>query len=136
VIGREQTQYCLRILPQQQKRGQPNRRSCISSRRFSQDLRFRELRELLHDCSPQIFVGDDPEPFRPSQRQQARHGLLNHRLLAVERQQLFRALPAAQRPEARAAPASQNNGIEIRVLSHKVSHFRLEIVDFRLQISE
>ena len=59
--------------------------------------------------------------FGRSQRQQPRHRLLNHRLLAVERQQLLGALLAAQRPEARAAPSSQNYGIEIRVLSHGFS---------------
>ena len=54
--------------------------------------------------------------FARSQRQQSRHRLLDHRLFAVERQQLLGALLAAERPETRAAPSGQNHGIEIYVL--------------------
>ena len=48
-----------------------------------------------------------------SQRQQSRHRLLDHGLLAVERQQLLGATLPAQRPEARAASAGKNHGMEI-----------------------
>ena len=59
--------------------------------------------------------------FRRGKRQQARDRLLDHGLLAVERQQLLGALLAAQRPEARAAAAGKDHGIEIGVLSHGFS---------------
>ena len=54
-----------------------------------------------------------------SQRQQPRHGLLDHGLLAVERQQLLGATLPAQRPEAGAAAAGKNHGMEI-CLSHSL----------------
>ena len=40
-------------------------------------------------------------------------GLLDHRLFAVECQQLFRTPFAAKRPEACAAASSEDDGIEI-----------------------
>ena len=56
---------------------------------------------------------------RGSQRQQPRNGLLDHGLLAVEREQLLGPTLPAQRPEAGAAAAGQNHGIEIG-LSHSL----------------
>ena len=49
----------------------------------------------------------------------ARDGLLDHGVLAVEREQLLGAALAAQRPEARAAAASQDHGIEMWVRLHR-----------------
>src|ERR1039457_3714359 len=121
VVGREQAKHRLWILPQKQKRRQTNGWRRISPDWFGKYLGLRQLRKLLRDGEPQILVGDDPDLSRRSQREQSCHRLLNHRLLAVERQQLLRALLAAQRPKARAAPPSQNYGIEIRVLSHGFS---------------
>ena len=53
------------------------------------------------------------------QRQQPRDRLLDHGLLAVERQQLLGPTLPAQRPEAGAAPAGENHGMEV-CLSHSV----------------
>ena len=78
-----------------------------------------ESRKLAHDLAPQMFVRDDPETRRRSQRQQPRHGLLNHGLLAVERQQLLGPALPAQRPEAGAAAAGKNHGMEI-CLCHSI----------------
>jgi len=46
---------------------------------------------------------------------------LDHRVLAIEREQLLGPLFAAQRPKARAAPSGKNYGMEVRILSHKCS---------------
>ena len=51
---------------------------------------------------------------RGSQRQQARDGLLDHRLFPVEREQLLGTALSTERPKARASAASENHGIEIR----------------------
>jgi hypothetical protein len=47
---------------------------------------------LLQNCRPQIFVGNDPELFSRGELQKPRDGLLDHRLLAVKREQLLGAL--------------------------------------------
>ncbi len=53
-------------------------------------------------------------------RGEAGDGLLDHGVLAIERQQLLGAPLAAQRPKARASASGQDYGIEVRVLSHSV----------------
>ena len=60
-----------------------------------------------------VFVRDDPKTARRSERQQARNRLLDHGLLAVEREQLLGPALAAQRPKTRAPPAGENYRIEI-----------------------
>ena len=62
--------------------------------------------------------------LRRSQRREARDRLLDHGLLAVEREQLLGALFAAERPEAGAAATGQDYGIEVGVLAHACD-FRL-----------
>ena len=51
--------------------------------------------------------------------------LLNHRLSSVEGQQLLGAPLAAERPEARAAPTGENDGIKIGL-----NPFHLELDPF------
>src|SRR5262249_18301942 len=63
--------------------------------------------------------GDDPESLLFPQRQQALHRLLNHGLLAVQRQHLFGQPAAAARPETGPAASSQNHGIE-RMFGHSL----------------
>jgi hypothetical protein len=46
-------------------------------------------------------------------RRQSRHGLLDHGLLAVKREQLLGAFFSAERPEARSPAAGKNDRIEI-----------------------
>ncbi len=70
---------------------------------------------------PKILVGDDPELLGRCKRKQPRHRLLDHGLFAIEREQLLGALSPAERPEAGAAAAGQNHGIEIGVFSHGFS---------------
>ncbi len=93
---------------------------------------LREPRKLAQNLAPQMLVGDDPETRRRSQRQQTRDRLLNHGLLAVERQQLLGPALPAQRPEARAAAASENHGMEV-CFSHKYKNCRFQILDCRLK---
>ena len=52
---------------------------------------------------------------RCSQRQQARDGLLDHRLFAVEREQLLGTTLSTERPKPGAAASSENHGIEIGI---------------------
>ena len=95
-----------------------------SAPRLRKHLCFRQLAEAASQShgrrSSLVMIQNFPAA---SQRQQTRHRLLDHRLLAVERQQLLGPLLAAQRPETRAATASQNHGIEIRVLASRVPRY-------------
>jgi hypothetical protein len=49
---------------------------------------------------------------------ESRDGLLDHAVLAVEREQLFGSTLTAERPEARAPATGENYGIEVRVRLH------------------
>jgi len=51
--------------------------------------------------------------FAVDHSQRALYRLLNHGLVAIQRQQLLGTAFAAERPEARAAPSSENDGIEL-----------------------
>jgi hypothetical protein len=101
------------MFAQQKKRSQPDRRCGIPPQGLGQHLRLRQFRKLLQNRETQIVVRNNPELLWRSQRQQPRHRLLDHGLLAVQRQQLLRALLPAQGPEARPAPAGEDHRIEI-----------------------
>jgi len=72
----------------------------------------------MQDGGAQIAIRDDPETAVRSHRREARDRLLDHGLLAVERQQLLGPALATQRPEARAAATGQNHRIEMRIRLH------------------
>jgi hypothetical protein len=74
--------------------------------------------KLTQHGGAQVVIGDDPETAGRGHGCEARDGLLDHGLLAVERKQLLGAALAAQRPEARAAAAGENYGIEVRLRLH------------------
>ena len=95
VVGRKQSEHCIRILTQQQERRQSNGRCSVAANRLGQNLPLRQLRQLLQNRRPQIFVCNDPEVLGLRQWQQPRHRLLDHRLLAIQREQLFGALFSA-----------------------------------------
>src|SRR4029077_11204933 len=63
---------------------------------------------------------DNPKTARRGHGCEARYGLLDHGVLAVERKQLLGAALPAERPEPRASAASQNHGIEVRGRFHVV----------------
>ena len=68
-----------------------------------------------NDLLTQIVVSNHPKKFRRSQPNQARHGLLNHGLLAVQRQQLFGPPLTTEGPEARSASASENDWVKVGI---------------------
>ena len=116
---------CVRV----EIRGQPDRRGGIASDWLCQHVSFRQLRELLDDRRAEIVVGDDPEFLGRRERQEARDRLLDHGLLAVEREQLLGPFFPAERPETRAPASGENHGIEVGVLAHACD---FQILDFRL----
>ena len=118
VIGGKQAKHRLGIVTKQKKCRQSNRGSGVASGGLGDDLLRVKLRKLTKDGGTQIVIGDDPETARRGHGCEARDRLLDHGLLAIERKQLLGAALAAQRPEARAAAASQNHGIEVRVRFH------------------
>jgi hypothetical protein len=64
-------------------------------------------RELLLQGLCQQVVGDNPELVQRRQRPQPIHRLLDHGLLAIQRQHLLGARAAAARPKAGPAAAGQ-----------------------------
>ena len=129
VVGGKQTNHGIGIALHQNERSQSDGWRCVPSHRLGQNLFRAKPRKLAHDFAPQMLIGDDPETCRGSQGQQPAHGLLDHGLLSVERQQLLGATLPAQRPEARAAAAGENHGMKV-CLSHSS-----RIEDLRFQIS-
>ncbi len=91
MVGGKKSQHGIGIFPQQQKRRQPNRRRGVSAGGFGDNLQRRNFPKLPEHCRPQVVICDNPKAFGRRERQEARHRLLDHRLLAVERQQLLGA---------------------------------------------
>ncbi len=115
VVGRKQAEHRVGIAAQQDERRQPDCGRGIAPGRLGDDLVARQLRQLLGDRRAQVGVGDDPKMLAVGERQQALDRLLDHAVAGViEREQLLGAALAAQRPEARAASASEDDGMESR----------------------
>src|SRR5258707_3182716 len=116
----KQTDHRLGIVTKQKKRRQSNRGRCIAPGGLSDDLLRVKLWKLTKNSGTKVVVRDDPKTTGRGHGCEARYGLLDHGVLAVERKQLLGAALAAQRPEPRASAASQNHGIEVRVRFHVV----------------
>jgi hypothetical protein len=92
---------------------QSDGRRSVSANRLGDDLLAPKFGELAQNFRPGVLVGNDPELLCRSQWSQTRDRLLNHRLIAVKRQQLFGTLLSAQRPKACAPASGKNHGIEV-----------------------
>ena len=114
MVGGKQTEHRIGIVTKQKKCRQANGGRGVASDRLGDDLLRRKLRKLAQDGGAQVVIGDDPETARRGHGREARDRLLDHGLLAIEREQLLGAPLAAQRPEARASAAGENDGIEVR----------------------
>ena len=88
-------------MTKQEKRGQADGWCGVASGGLGDDLLRWKFRELTLDGLAQVVVGDDPETTGRGDRLQARDRLLDHGLLAIERQQLRSLLE--QLEEARRA---------------------------------
>ena len=79
-----------------------------------------------------MLIRDNPEARGRGQGEQALHRLLDHGLLAIKRQKLLGAALTAERPEAGAAAAGKNHGMEISFQPRMMlSQFQIE--DCRFQ---
>ena len=114
------SEHRVRIVAQQKKCRQSDRRRGVASGGLGDDLLRRKLRQLA-----QMMAGRRSSLVMIQKRlgrshgRQARDRLLDHGLLAVEREQLLGATLAAQRPETRAPAAGQDHGIEMRIRLHR-----------------
>jgi hypothetical protein len=102
----------------QKKRSQADGGSGVASDRLGNDLLCRKFRELTEDGGAQVVIRDDPKMAWRGHRRESRNSLLDHTVLAIEREQLFGATLATERPEARAPATGENYGIEVRVRLH------------------
>jgi len=103
----------IRILAFDQKCCEANGWRGIACGGFGEDLFVAQSWELRGDHRLQVVIGDDPKVFLACERSQARDRLLDHGAVAVERQHLLGKALAAERPEARAAAAGKDHGMEI-----------------------
>ena len=108
------------IAPQQQECRQSNRRRCIPPDRFRQNLGRISRGNCFTISARRSSLVMTQKRRSGRQRQQPRHRLLDHGALAIEREQLLRASPSAERPEPRSPASSKNHGIEIDFVGHGV----------------
>src|SRR5580704_16717843 len=113
MIGWEHPNNGIGVLAQQNVSGETDGRSSVAPYRLGDRLCFRQLWKLSQDRGAKIMIGKNPKSVQRSERQQTSQRLLDHGLLAIERQQLLGALLPAQGPEARAPATSENHGIKI-----------------------
>jgi len=110
MVGRGTFQSPHRDARAAKERGKADGGSGVASYRLRNRLRFRQLWKLFEDRRTEIVVGNDPEAIRRSERKQSPHGLLDHGLPAVEREQLLGTLLPAQGPETRAPATGRITG--------------------------
>ena len=109
MVGWEDAYHRLRRRRLQQKRRQSACWGRIARFRFGKNVAARYARHLLCDHRTQKLVGDDPHILRCGQGEQPIQCLLDHGLLAIQRQHLLGVRPPAARPEARPTAARQNH---------------------------
>ncbi len=118
MVGWEKAEHRFRIRVQHQKCRQADGGRGITANRLGQDLFGIEIWQLPQDGGAKVIIGDNPLALGRSQGHEAGNSLLDHGLLAVEREQLLGAAFAAERPETGAASAGEDNRIEVRVRLH------------------
>ena len=91
MIGRKHADHCVSVISYQDERRQADCRRGIAAHRLGDDLCFPKFWKLTRDFSPEIFIGNHPESAAGCQRQETRHRLLDHGLLAIQREQLLGA---------------------------------------------
>ncbi|MPM35020.1 hypothetical protein SDC9_81610 [bioreactor metagenome] len=74
-------------------------------------------------------VGDDQNAFRRHQSVEPGDGFFQQRPVAVEFQELFRNVAAAQRPETFAAPPGHDHGTGVRTVHGVLLRFRLAMFE-------
>ena len=95
MVRRKHSNHRIRILAQQKKGGESDGGGGVASDGLGNRLRLWQLWNLLQDREAKVVVGNDPETFSRSERQKPGHSLLDHGLLAIQREQLLGAfLPA------------------------------------------
>ena len=115
MVGREDAHHRVGVQGLQNLRRQADRRRGVALHRFRQNLVARDLGELLDDDVAQVVVGQHPEALGGDQRRQAVHRGLNQAALAHHIEHLFGGAPAAARPEARTAPAGEDEAVMMSV---------------------
>ena len=113
VVGRQQQDNASRIFRGDHQRSNGRRRRRVAAHRFQHDgvRRHADFLHLLGDQEAMHLAAQKDRRLR-ARHLGAQHGILNHRLRAVQRQKLFGQGGPRQRPQARAAAAGQDDGID------------------------
>ena len=119
VVGGKDAQHRVGILALDQEGGQTACRRGVASHRLLHNLRLGHASQLVADLVGQIFIGDHPGLGRGGQRLEPLHGLLDHRALAIQRQNLLGVSAARTRPEAGTAASGKYHRTKIDWLRHR-----------------
>src|ERR1700677_167563 len=95
VVGGKQTEYGVRILTKQNECRQANGRSGVASEGLSNDLLGGKFWELTKKRGTKVVIRKNQETPWRGHGPRARDGLLDHAVLAVEREQLLGTTLAA-----------------------------------------
>jgi hypothetical protein len=116
MIGREHQHHGIRISRCKQK-GRRGQGRCGIARFGLEDQRRRcgvDFAQLLGDEEPVLGIAHDHRRADAFGALHAQRGLLQHGLLADQRQKLFRQQLARQRPQPAAGAAAQDDGLNAR----------------------
>src|SRR3974390_2882305 len=103
--------------------GKSDRRRCISSHWFGENVLAGERRKLPAESRGLLGVCYRPDVARRNEGPQPSHGLLEHTGFSNNREQLLRSPYPAAGPEAGAAAASKNDSVKTEfLLGHLSSH--------------
>ncbi len=116
VVGRLDQHQRIGVARQQPQRGGGDRRAGVARRGLEQDgLRLdADLLQLVVDQEAMLFVANEKRRGEADIDQSARRGVLQHRALRRQLQQLLGIRRARQRPQARSRATRQDDGMDLR----------------------
>ena len=93
-------------------RSERDRRRRVAFRRFRHDIFLGQIRQELTHGGFLVHIRQDQEAFARDQAIEPGHRLLEQRFFRDQTKELFRASPAAQRPEAFSTSSSEDERID------------------------
>ncbi len=115
MICRQHNHHCLTDTLMEHLRSEADRRSGISAERFDENILCRQCGQLTPHLIRLLCAGDHEYVFLGHNRIEPIDGVLNHRTIADDFEQLLRRMFAATRPEPRTDTTGNNQGIHFHM---------------------
>ena len=112
MIGGHDDHGAVRVFLADDPGGQPNARRRVAWAGLGDDVLRGDSRELSAGLLGLVGTGDDHDPLPGHQRLDPGHGLLEHRRVAVEAEQLLGPIAAALGPEPSAAASRHDDRVQ------------------------